>query len=99
VKYSFQGEVSVTLSSLEKQVIFKVEDNGIGISEEDLGNIFKEFYRTANAKAFEEGTGLGLSLVKYLIEQHGGTITVSSQLDKGTTFTVTLPVEQNSVNH
>jgi signal transduction histidine kinase len=92
VKYSFQGEVNVTLTSLEKQVIFKVEDSGIGISEEDLGNIFKEFYRSANAKAFEEGTGLGLSLVKYLIERHGGTITVSSQLDKGTTFTVTLPV-------
>ena len=95
VKYSFQGEVNVALIAQGNQVVFRVEDNGIGISEEDIGNIFKEFYRTANARAFEEGTGLGLSLVKYLIEQHGGTISVSSQLDRGTTFTVMLPVGLN----
>lgn len=91
VKYSFEGDAEVSLFTEDDGLIFRVRDRGIGISEEDLANIFTEFYRTANAKAFEEGTGLGLSLVKRLIERHGGTITVSSQLNEGTTFTVTLP--------
>lgn len=91
VKYSFEGEVKVSLKQDGRWLVFRVEDSGIGISEEDLGNIFTEFYRTANAKAFEEGTGLGLSLVKRLVEQHEGVIEASSVLNQGTTFTVKLP--------
>ncbi len=93
VKYSFEGEVKVSLHQEDQWLVFKVKDNGIGISEEDLENIFTEFYRTSNAKAFEEGTGLGLSLVKRLIEKHGGSIEVSSQLDQGTEFIVRFPVQ------
>ncbi|MCP5106964.1 MAG: hypothetical protein GY950_26505 [bacterium] len=93
VKYSFEGDALVSLSHEEGGVVFTVTDRGIGISEEDIENIFTEFYRTSNAKAFEEGTGLGLSLVKRLVEQHGGTINVSSQLNEGTTFTVKLPIQ------
>lgn len=92
VKYSFEGEVHVRLSAGEDNLVFEVQDHGIGINEEDLKDIFKEFYRTSNAKAFEEGSGLGLSLVKRLVERHNGTINVSSILDKGTTFTVSLPL-------
>ncbi len=92
VKYSFEGEAVVSLFTENHRLIFRVKDRGIGISEEDLPNVFTEFYRTANAKAFEGGTGLGLSLVKRLVERHGGTIAVTSQLNEGTTFTVTLPV-------
>ncbi len=92
VKYSFQGVVNVRLAVKDQSIIFQVSDSGIGISEEDLQQIFKEFYRTANAKAFEEGSGLGLSLVKRLVEEHGGTIAVESQLNQGTTFTVSMPI-------
>jgi signal transduction histidine kinase len=92
VKYSFGGEVEVSLFPVNGRLMFRVRDSGIGISDEDIKKIFNEFYRTANAKAFEEGTGLGLSLVKRLIEQHGGTIDVDSRLNEGTTFTVSLPV-------
>ncbi|MCP4214689.1 MAG: HAMP domain-containing histidine kinase [bacterium] len=95
VKYSFQGKVDVTLTLEGEGLKMIVADSGIGISEEDLGNIFNEFYRTSNAKAFEEGTGLGLSLVKRLVEQHGGTIAAESKLNQGTTFTVTLPVNHH----
>ena len=91
VKYSFEGEAEVSLFTENDGLIFRVRDRGIGISEEDLKNVFTEFYQTANAKAFEEGTGLGLSLVKRLIERHGGTIAVTSQLNEGTTFTITFP--------
>lgn len=92
VKYSFEGEVNVRLSAGDENLMLEVQDHGIGINEEDLKQIFKEFYRTSNAKAFEEGSGLGLSLVKRLVERHNGTIVVTSILDKGTTFTVTMPV-------
>jgi signal transduction histidine kinase len=97
VKYSFEGDVNVRLTTSEGNLVMEVQDHGIGISEEDLPDVFKEFYRTPNAKAFEEGSGLGLSLVKRLVEHHNGAITVTSQLNKGTTFTVTLPVDSGKI--
>jgi len=69
-----------------------VIDTGIGIAEEELGKIFDEFFRGKNAKLKEKlGTGLGLSLVKQLVEQMGGQIAVSSQLGVGSQFTVEIP--------
>jgi signal transduction histidine kinase len=97
IKYSFQGEVNISLSNAEDFIIIIIQDSGIGIGEEDLDHIFDEFFRTPNAKAFEEGSGLGLSLVKRLIEQHCGTISVTSQLNKGTTFTVSLPLTCDNI--
>ncbi len=96
VKYSFEGEVRVSAVSEDNRLILTVQDPGIGINEEDLELIFTEFYRTPNAKAFTEGSGLGLSLVKRLIEKHQGTIEVASQINKGTTFTVTFPINQTN---
>jgi signal transduction histidine kinase len=93
IKYSFEGEVKVTLSCSKDFIVIKVQDSGIGIGEDDLGHIFNDFFRTPNAKAFEEGSGLGLSLVKRLVEQHCGIISVTSELNKGSIFTVSLPIK------
>jgi len=71
-----------------EEVQIRVEDTGQGIREEDLGRVFDPFFSTKGAK----GTGLGLSVSYGIIEGHGGTIAVHSELGKGTVFTVTIPV-------
>ena len=69
-----------------------IRDTGIGILEEERQRIFEEFYRTANARATErEGTGLGLSFARQVIERHAGRIWVESNSGKGSTFYLTLP--------
>ncbi|MGQ9462053.1 MAG: sensor histidine kinase [Candidatus Fervidibacter sp.] len=88
------GRVEVLLYPHEGDIVFQVSDTGIGIPPEDLPHIFDEFYRSRNAKEFvHEGTGLGLSIVKSAIEVHNGEIDVFSEVGKGTTFTVTLPMQ------
>lgn len=70
----------------------KIADNGIGIPAESLGNIFDAFYRVDKSRSREiGGSGLGLSLVKTIIEKHGGTVSVESMVDIGTTFTIVFP--------
>ncbi|HUV37849.1 MAG TPA: ATP-binding protein [Patescibacteria group bacterium] len=69
-----------------------ITDTGIGIPADEVGNVFDEFFRATNAKKSEkDGTGLGLSLVKQIVERHGGTISVESEEGRGSTFTVVLP--------
>lgn len=70
------------------QVVITIADNGPGIPTQVLPRIWDPFFTT---KDVGEGTGLGLSIVHELVERHGGTITVETELDKGTSFTVTLP--------
>ncbi len=93
IRYTPQdGHVKVILKKDARYVKFKVEDTGIGIDEKDLKNIFKEFYRSENARQMVNyGTGLGLSLVKQLVERYQGTIDVGSQLNKGTQFYIKIP--------
>jgi signal transduction histidine kinase len=70
-----------------------VTDTGIGIPAEDLGRIFEEFEQVADrTRPRQEGTGLGLALVKKLVELHGGAIRVSSAPGQGSTFTFTVPI-------
>ena len=94
VKYtSTGGQVTVTLEEKDGWAIGTVEDTGIGITPEDQAKIFEEFYRTPQAKEMEHrGTGLGLPLVKRIVEGHGGTIEVKSVLGRGSRFTFRLPV-------
>ncbi len=87
------GELSITVRKGEKNdCIITVGDTGVGIRPEDMEHIFEPFYTT---KKEGKGTGLGLAVVYGIIERHHGTITVSSELNKGTTFTITLPLKRD----
>ncbi len=87
------GAVEVSVGSENGLVVLSVEDTGIGIPSRDLPRIFERFYRVDRARSRETGgTGLGLSIVKHVVENHGGTVHVRSELGRGTTFVVRLPV-------
>ena len=78
-------------------MILTVADTGIGNPEESLPRIFTDFYRASNAmKTSTMGTGIGMSIIKSIVEDHGGTITVKSREGEGTTFTVRLPAALDS---
>lgn len=97
IKYSdTNGEVHVTLKQIDNgRVAIEVKDNGIGISPVDLPRLFERFYRAAGRKAVEEsGIGLGLAIVKSIAERHHGSVSADSQLGKGSTFTLILPISQ-----
>lgn len=74
------------------QVKLKISDSGIGIPEKDMEHLFKSFHRASNVGVIE-GTGLGLFIVKHAIDTHGGTIDVESQVQAGSTFTITIPTD------
>ena len=93
------GKVTVTPFFIEEKFGFAVKDTGIGIPKEDLNKIFEEFYRSKNAKETEQlGTGLGLSLVKEIVQFYSGEISVNSELGKGSEFIVIIPLEQNETS-
>ncbi len=78
---------------------FKVKDNGIGIPKADQGRIFSKFFRSANVvKMQTEGSGLGLFIVRNIIEKHGGKISIESVEGKGTEVTFSLPLNSGKVN-
>ncbi len=77
----------------EKQTSICISDNGKGMSEQEQSNLFSRYYRGTNTKEKPEGSGLGLAIAKQIINLHNGDITVTSELNKGTQFTVTLPLE------
>ena len=83
--------VKVTLSKNGKKIEGIVEDNGIGISEEDLVHIWERFYRADSARSTDSHSGLGLSMVKWIVEAHGGTIRAESRLGEGTRFIFEIP--------
>jgi two-component system OmpR family sensor kinase len=87
------GRIELNLRLIDGLAQLKVRDTGIGISNEDLPYIFDRFYRGQDARAVRsEGSGLGLSMVKYIAEAHGGSVEVTSQPGHGTTFVVVLPL-------
>ena len=86
---SCNGTISVTFNFDEENIILKFSDTGQGIPETDLPHIFKRFYMGKNGEE-TGGSGLGLYIVKSVIEEHGGSITVESKLGKGTIFTILL---------
>ena len=80
------------------QVTIQVEDTGYGIPAADLPFVFNRFYRVRSGKASEvEGNGLGLAIVKSTAQQHGGDVTVESEVGKGTCFTLTLPLVESNI--
>ena len=87
------GAVTVRLHAVGEEVAISVEDTGHGIEPEHLPHLFERFYRTDWARAKDAGgTGLGLPIVKEIVEAHGGTVSVTSQVDKGSIFILRLPL-------
>jgi len=90
------GRVIVSVDSSRSKVRFTVEDTGIGIGPEDRERIFDRFYRASNRDAASApGTGLGLALVKFIADKHGGRVSLDSELGKGSRFYLDLPALEN----
>jgi signal transduction histidine kinase len=87
------GRVSLAARVVDERVEMAVSDTGVGISKEDQGRIFDEFYQVGRGQA-QEGTGLGLALTRRLVELHHGQLHVDSEPGAGSTFTVTMPLRQ-----
>lgn len=93
VKYSPNApDIHVRARADEKTVEIAISDSGIGMDAEDLPKLFQPYYRARSATGIA-GTGIGLNVVKQVVELHGGTVEVTSELGKGTTFTIRLPIE------
>jgi signal transduction histidine kinase len=86
------GKITVSAVQQESFIRVNVEDDGEGIPAEDLPNMFERFYRVDKSRTRHAGgSGLGLTIAKRLVESHGGTISVQSELGKGSCFSFTLP--------
>jgi two-component system phosphate regulon sensor histidine kinase PhoR len=99
VKYSCEhGEIRLSARPRASEIALSVSDNGIGIAREDLPRIFERFYRADKARSPEgiRGTGLGLAIVKHIAQLHGGRVEAESELGKGTTVRVLLPLRANA---
>ncbi len=97
IKYTHSGgQILIHTAETDTDVLVTITDNGEGISTEDQLNIWKKFVRGKNQDLKSKGSGLGLYLVKYFIELHGGKITLKSELGKGTTFDISLPIESET---
>lgn len=91
IKYSPENSpIRLELTCTDSQATIKVIDKGMGIPEADLPSLFEPFNRASNVGSIQ-GTGLGLAIAKQAVELHGGSISVASQVGRGTTFTITLP--------
>lgn len=96
VKYSpAGGPIYFNVSGEKGWIIFQVKDQGIGIPEEDQKRLFEPFHRAKNVGNIS-GTGLGLAIIKKAVDLHGGTIRVDSKVGLGTTFTITIPVDERN---
>jgi len=92
-KFTFAGEIEVSLKAAEATVELAVRDTGTGIPGQDLPHLFERFYRVKGTQGRTfEGSGIGLALVQELAKLHGGTVAVESTLKQGSTFTVTVPL-------
>jgi len=92
IKYTDEGEVSLSISKKNQNLRIEVEDTGIGIPEEDRKRIFERFYVADKSRSRKSGgTGLGLSIIKHIIMLHSGTISVESTPGEGTKFEIELP--------
>jgi two-component system phosphate regulon sensor histidine kinase PhoR len=96
VKYTETGgEIKISVAVRENRMVFEVSDNGIGIAPVDQPRLFEKFYRVSQLGPQQaRGTGLGLAIVKSIVERHGGKIWVKSQLGKGSSFYMAIPLRQ-----
>jgi two-component system phosphate regulon sensor histidine kinase PhoR len=95
INYTEEGHVKVSCREDNDYMIIEVEDTGPGIDKKNLPRLFERFYRVDKGRARKNGgTGLGLSIVKHIAELYNGTVSVKSEVDKGTKFTVKLVKER-----
>jgi two-component system phosphate regulon sensor histidine kinase PhoR len=95
VKYSREhGEIRLVARHRDEEIVLSVSDDGIGISKEDLPRVFERFYRADKARTAKtiRGTGLGLAIVKHIAQLHGGHVEAESEIEKGTTIRMVLPI-------
>ncbi|HYG76582.1 MAG TPA: PAS domain S-box protein [Planctomycetota bacterium] len=91
-KYSPEGgEVTITITRQQRHISCSVRDNGMGMTPDQVGRIFEKFFRANAGNSAIEGTGLGMSIVRAIIEQHRGKVSVQSELGRGTEVSFTLP--------
>ncbi len=93
-KFTKEGTVTLSINTFENDIKFAVTDTGIGMNEEQLGKVFDEFTQAEASTAKDYGgTGLGLPISKKMTEMMGGMMQVESEEGKGTTFSITIPIE------
>lgn len=92
-KFSEDKGADIILSFTDHDIVIAIQDSGPGIDEHDLKNIFQPFYRSNRHQSYVSGAGLGLSLAQRIISLHKGSIDVTSEVGKGTRFTIKLPIE------
>ncbi len=90
-----KGEIWISLSTGKQYVQVKIKDNGIGISPEDQEKVFNRFYRVDDSRSQTKGYGLGLAICRSIVELHHGKITLHSAVNRGSTFTISLPTTKN----
>ncbi|NKI96571.1 ATP-binding protein [Rhizobacter sp. SG703] len=92
-KFTFDGEIALSLRTEAGEAVLEVRDTGIGMDDDALAHVFDRFHRVAGARSrSHEGTGIGLALVKELVRLHGGSVTVTSAPGRGSCFTVRVPL-------
>jgi signal transduction histidine kinase/CheY-like chemotaxis protein len=92
-KFTFAGEIAISLRAVDRHAELEVRDTGVGIPPDELPRLFERFHRIEGQKSRTyEGSGIGLALVQELVKLHFGTITAESELDRGTSFTVKIPL-------
>jgi signal transduction histidine kinase len=94
IKYSNEPVlIKITCYKVGNNALFSVKDNGIGIPASHIGHIFNKFHRVPTGNVHNvKGTGLGLSYVKYVVEAHGGSVIVQSEMNAGSEFTISIPL-------
>lgn len=98
-KFTFQGEIEISLRTVGANVELAVRDSGTGIPDEDIPHLFERFYRVQGARGRTwEGTGIGLALVQELVKLHGGSVRVESKLNRGSTFVVSIPLGKDHLS-
>lgn len=92
-KFTFEGEIAVSMRQVDRAVELRVRDTGTGVPAEEIPRLFERFHRVENARGrTHEGSGIGLALVQELVKLHGGSISADSEVGRGTTFTISIPM-------